>query len=366
MVRHLSRLDVKRLSRAVQICASPFDYPTIDEWRTSVFDGCAPLVHGDRGHFDLIGVGLANQGLEFGYPDGAFQEWWGTWRELDPALPILEHHKLVVSTRRYRQRIAGKEWTAQYKRSRIYREFYQKHGIVDAASLYFHRRGVRVHLTIEADALARDVMDARARMLLEIIRPVLQAAVLSLARPNERHWQGYGVLNALNEPIAIVDARGTWIHRTAAFDVALAVLPAEQRAHLLADVQRAATRILRNVFDPRPARALDIVAAPVWNYDIFQLSATTIAAQTASDPSCLIRLSTRSGMELGHAVAAGLSKRECGVALLITEGRSNKAIANRLSISEHTARHHTESILRKLGISSRGAVAAALRVASRA
>lgn len=48
-----------------------------------------------------------------------------------------------------------------------------------------------------------------------------------------------------------------------------------------------------------------------------------------------------------------LSKKESRIAGLLVEGRSNDAIAHRLFISPHTARHHTESILCKLGAHSR-------------
>src|SRR5262249_26775070 len=97
--------------------------------------------------------------------------------------------------------------------------------------------------------------------------------------------------------------------------------------------------------------------------DTFRCSATTITLPNASEPSCLVRLSPRAGgsVEIAHALAAGLSKRECGVAMLLSEGHRNKEGARRLGISEHTARRHTESILRKLGIASRSAVGAALR-----
>lgn len=53
----------------------------------------------------------------------------------------------------------------------------------------------------------------------------------------------------------------------------------------------------------------------------------------------------------------GLTPREAEVALLLAEGLDNRAVAERLSISPHTARRHTERVLRGLRISSRAAVA---------
>lgn len=56
----------------------------------------------------------------------------------------------------------------------------------------------------------------------------------------------------------------------------------------------------------------------------------------------------------------GLTARQAEVALLIAEGLDNRAVAERLFISPHTARRHTERVLRKLGVGSRSAVAVSL------
>ncbi len=58
----------------------------------------------------------------------------------------------------------------------------------------------------------------------------------------------------------------------------------------------------------------------------------------------------------------GLTPRESEILRLLTEGRSNQAIADTLFISPRTAKNHVAHILAKLGASSRAAaVAYALR-----
>jgi len=52
-----------------------------------------------------------------------------------------------------------------------------------------------------------------------------------------------------------------------------------------------------------------------------------------------------------------LTPREAEVARLLALGKSNAEVAQSLSISEHTARRHTEQVLLKLGVRSRAAVA---------
>jgi DNA-binding CsgD family transcriptional regulator len=57
----------------------------------------------------------------------------------------------------------------------------------------------------------------------------------------------------------------------------------------------------------------------------------------------------------------GFTPRELQVAMLLASGRSNVAIAAALRISPHTARHHTQRVLAKLGVHSRAAAGALLR-----
>lgn len=58
----------------------------------------------------------------------------------------------------------------------------------------------------------------------------------------------------------------------------------------------------------------------------------------------------------------GLTQRESEVLALMVSGRSNRAIATRLTVSEETVKTHSRGIYRKLGVSDRaGAIAAALR-----
>jgi DNA-binding CsgD family transcriptional regulator len=56
----------------------------------------------------------------------------------------------------------------------------------------------------------------------------------------------------------------------------------------------------------------------------------------------------------------GLTRKETAVARLIAQNQTNDQIAKELFISPHTARHHTERILAKLGANSRKEVRSAL------
>lgn len=58
------------------------------------------------------------------------------------------------------------------------------------------------------------------------------------------------------------------------------------------------------------------------------------------------------------AAAIALSGRQMEVARLVADGETNRAIARRLHISEHTVEHHLSTIFARLGLRSRSALAA--------
>lgn len=52
-----------------------------------------------------------------------------------------------------------------------------------------------------------------------------------------------------------------------------------------------------------------------------------------------------------------LTEREVEVAALVAEGLSNKLIADRLKLSDHTVKFHLNNVAKKYGVTTRTAVA---------
>jgi len=85
---------------------------------------------------------------------------------------------------------------------------------------------------------------------------------------------------------------------------------------------------------------------------------------TVTEPGWLQAGSGRGGtVESGHAIDDNLTPREHEVLILLAEGLSNKQIAAKLTISEHTAKFHVNSILQKMDAQKR--VEAVVRAARR-
>jgi DNA-binding CsgD family transcriptional regulator len=81
-----------------------------------------------------------------------------------------------------------------------------------------------------------------------------------------------------------------------------------------------------------------------------QTAAVVILLSLADDDFTLTR----------GAAKFGLSPRERAVAVRLARGERNKEIAHGLGIATHTARHHVERVLQKLGVQSRHLVARTL------
>ncbi|MGZ4506540.1 MAG: response regulator transcription factor, partial [Blastococcus sp.] len=59
----------------------------------------------------------------------------------------------------------------------------------------------------------------------------------------------------------------------------------------------------------------------------------------------------------GSGSAGGLTRREREVAELVADGLTNRAIAQRLYLSERTAANHVQHILDKLALANRSQIA---------
>ncbi|MEV0291517.1 MULTISPECIES: LuxR C-terminal-related transcriptional regulator [unclassified Kribbella] len=90
--------------------------------------------------------------------------------------------------------------------------------------------------------------------------------------------------------------------------------------------------------------------------DLRQLGAR---GEVARAEALLERLAPVKQPGRGTGPMSGLSPRERQILTLVAEGLTNHQIAERLVLSEHTVHRHVTSILRKLGLPSRAAAAAA-------
>jgi len=101
-------------------------------------------------------------------------------------------------------------------------------------------------------------------------------------------------------------------------------------------------------------RALTSEAAVALALDLTPAAAAQVATPEGEGPA----LTVAGSYEVATAPPSSLTRREYQIAELVASGRSNKAIADELSISPTTAARHVANIMAKLGFNSRTQIAA--------
>lgn len=196
-----------------------------------------------------------------------------------------------------------------------------------------------------------------ATALLRALYPAFQAGLAHLAQFDARR----ATLDVVADPLAAFSLDGRELHRNTALTRLLAAeperIPVEAALLRLARHFGAHARVVRaGAVAPTPETVRTRSGA-------YTLRPTLLPPGSfGTDPTVLVAvdallapaLPTPDDLRTLH----GLTRREAEVALLLAEGLTNGQIADRLFVSQHTARHHVENVMAKLGLTSRAAVAA--------
>jgi DNA-binding CsgD family transcriptional regulator len=188
---------------------------------------------------------------------------------------------------------------------------------------------------------------ARAKLLAPLVEIQLAAGDLDAAGAAAEALAGFArLLRAPYLAAAAAQARGALLLARGEADAALA--PLREAWTLWQDLQVPYEAARVRVLLGRACDALGDADSSRRHFDA--ASAVFERLGAAPDQAALPRP--------GAAPAYGLSGRERAVLALVAAGESNRAIAARLSISEHTVARHVSNIFNKLGVSSRTAAGA--------
>jgi DNA-binding NarL/FixJ family response regulator len=126
-----------------------------------------------------------------------------------------------------------------------------------------------------------------------------------------------------------------------------AVLLAEHRAEEALPVLRDACRRWHELGGAHDAATICIRLAEAYRTLGDETSA---AAEVAQAEATFERLGE---VRRGPESPGGLTRRECEVLVLVTDGRSNREIGEKLFISDRTVARHLTNIFHKIGVTSR-------------
>jgi len=167
----------------------------------------------------------------------------------------------------------------------------------------------------------------------------------------------FTALNLMGQSLGIYNRNGMLLRQTTAFERTIDDAP--DRDSLLRLIQAAAAGIFTKVAGH--GNAWPSPVALQYHGHVARAS----LYQPGDEPLVLVHLDTRAGTlraipDSELRLRYGFTAAEVRVARLVGEGKSNKRLAATLGVSEHTTRHHTERVLRKMGVHSRSEVASRL------
>lgn len=217
-------------------------------------------------------------------------------------------------------------------------------------------------LVIGGSAAARGPGADPARTLLALLQPALEAGVGALLHALGRPAgdgpadgaSGFGsahvaaVLDGLAAPVWLYDGAGRLVHHSGA--VSRLVLGLVDGAVVQAAAEQHARALLRGHLLGRPVSATCAVEVGA---ERVRLVGSFLRPPSGGAPAVLVRAEGAAvALPSEEAVRAqyGLTRQEARVALLRARGVETGAIAERLGVSVHTVRRHTERVLAKLGV----------------
>jgi DNA-binding CsgD family transcriptional regulator/PAS domain-containing protein len=352
----LSARDLQHLRTAQRVLLAPLQYDTPEAWQRDAARYVQTLAGADHAYaFMPAGEQMMIEGSDLdpaffedlrasfrGVQDGHFL--------LDDPMPLQMHlqrmrggagvyHELDLADR------------STIERSPAHQTLFRPHGVEYATGLSVPLPVGEASICVAFESADAPGYDPDAGRALGLLVPAFEAGVEQWRRLAPVRSRFASLIDTLSDAVVIVDPDGTERHGNRAFRALLAAEPDAEAlqgaVRTLADEARAGSEGLaaarHELTLPGGTYRLRAGRAPP---DLFAGAGTLVVVERASpypSPSVLRE-------------QFGLTPREVEVALLLAEGRSNDAIAEALVISSHTARHHVQKVLRKLGAASRSAV----------
>lgn len=357
MQLQLTPSDMARCEFATRVLLSPLNVASVDDWRSEVNRTLRALFEADHALFVLPqeGAGFFSDDLPAAVQEGlAAQLSLDETGRLRAADRLFERHL----ERRRQQRFETYTDTAfdadgPFEASALYREVLAPAGLHALHGLHVAGpQGEAVLWLFFRDPAAGPFGEAGA-LLLRALLPAFKTGVEMFARL-EAHR---AALDALSEPLLVLDLQGRELHRNRAFTALAADEPEHER--LLAEARRAGRT---RAADPLAALRGEAAHEVQTTAGRYRLRSTVVTPGIlGAVGTVLVAFEARAVPVLPSAdvlrTRFGLTRREAEVTLLMAEGLSNQDVADRLFVSAHTARRHTENILGKLGLHSRKALA---------
>ena len=332
-----------RIADAARALASPLGYESARAWALAAHRLVADALGAGRSFVHWVGADRFVSG-DYGPSDVA------AYRAFLPLLQEIGYtersERLGVFTRRdaygpHYDRMAGTPYV---------QEFLPSVGAHDALTLYVPggrpieggAREPAVQLVVHPPAPGRAFEPERVEVARRL-HPAFLAGVMVHRQLAQVRVGLLTLVDAAGGPCAVFSAAGRLLHLSRGLEEALTREPL--REALLDRVRHLAAAALAA---PSQAGAA-VFAGGAGRYRL--AASTALGARPLLVVAVTVPPPPRPTPTAGEvAERLGLTPRQSEVALLLAERRSNKEIAAALSVSLHTARHHVEAVLARLGV----------------
>lgn len=369
----LTDRDRALYENVLETLLSPLTYDSIPSWEEAVSRGLVALFRADQSIFsapmDLDFEFLAS-GMD---PDtaGAVRLTMEALNDREPGRsPYLDEYLLRAMTCMKAERtevwnipIWSSSAGIEFQKTPFYREVVGASGVEHqtvmgtACGDSMAMTGI-AHTSVDGGPFLDQELD-----LMGLLLPAFKAGVHVQTRLHRRRHDLARSLDTLEEPLIIQDANGREIHRNAAM---LRLSEEEPECATLLSEMRALGKDLglrtrnRRKSSPRTRwaggsrrvrtrRGSYTLRGSYFRPEIFARTAVVLVTIAERPPTLPSEAALRKRFDL--------TRREAEVASLLARGLSNREIAERFAISQHTVRHHSEHVFLKLDVHTRKALA---------
>ena len=329
-----------RIADAARTLASPLAFETPEAWARAAHRVAAEAISADKGFVHWTGV---DDFVAAGYSQADL----ATYRRFLPLLREIGYYERSERLGVFTRRDAYGPHHDRMARTEYVRDFLPSVGAHDALTLYVppERHPApepAVQLVVHSSKPGRPFGSPHVDVARRL-RPALVAGVAVQRQMARVRGDLLALVDVAGGTCAVFSVGGRLLHLSRALEEALVREPC--REALLDRVRHTAAEALSSA-SKAGSRGFAGAAGR------YRLSASLAAGPR---PLLVVAVAVpprpRPVPAPGEVAGRlGLTPRQAEVAVLLAERRSNKEIAAALSVSVHTARHHVEAVLCRLGV----------------
>lgn len=360
MSLQLSSRELALIRRASSVVLSPTRFPTEERWHVAVMEAFARLTGAYK-----VGLRLSHDGdyrmVPLGFEESAVQEYREYYHRFDFGRALggeSAKGSHVLSTLHHFAGRIGELHSSEY-----FCDYIRRYKVFDTVALSTrrseHQKGTVIYLWHEKEMTS--FQRARALSMVSLLAPAFRSGMTTARSSPEVNSSLLTGIDIVSDGCALFSNGGVILHRNPALSALIAeCADSDVLKSLIAETACAVKSLF---FDGKADVALPYSATHSIGGLDYRLSGVLLNdSSTQNHPAILVTVVRLRGVESSLRPETlqfrfGLTGREAEVALMLRARKTNMEIASRLGVSVHTARHHTESVLRKLGVEQRTNVA---------